>query len=160
MDGTPYVCMYASKGPRDKVNPGASQAQAAAKRQPSPPDGERPCKFKICVTKKQAPLPRVPKVSDLIGAATTVPPPEAVLRKLGGATIVVGVDIETADWVDRKNSTSRGQFGFYHFCHPGDGLGPLVLAMLRSRAWRIFNTAAGSRREEWGRGLSALSLAY
>ena len=120
MDGTPYVCMYASKGPRNKITPGASPAQATAKRQPNPPDDERPCKFKICVTKKQAPLPRVPKVSDLIGAATTVPPPEAVLRKLGGATIVVGVDIETADWVDRKNSTSRGQFGFYHFCHPDD----------------------------------------
>ena len=98
------------------------------------------------MTKKQAPVPRVPKVSDLIGAATTVPPPEAVLRKLGGATIVVGVDIETADWVDRKNSTSRGQFGSYH----------VLLAMLRSRAWRIFNTAAGSWREKWGRDPSAL----
>ena len=118
MDGTPYVCMYASKGPRNKITPGASPAQATAKRQPSPPEGERPCKFKICVTKKQAPVPRVPKVSQLIAAATTVPPPEAVLRKLGGATIVVGVDIETADWVDRKKSTSKGQFGFFNFCHP------------------------------------------
>ena len=117
MDGTPYVCMYASKGPRNKITPGASPAQATAKRQPSPPEGERPCKFKICVAKKEAPVPRVPKVSQLIAAATTVPPPEAVLRKLGGATIVVGVDIETADWVDRKKSRSKGQFGFFNFYH-------------------------------------------
>ena len=38
--------------------------------------------FKICVTKKQAPVPGVPKVGQLIAAATTVPPPEAVLREL------------------------------------------------------------------------------
>ena len=118
MDGTPYVCMYASKGPRDKVNPGASQAQAAAEREPSPPDGERPCKFKICVTKKQAPVPRVPKVSQLIGAAIRVPPPEAALQKLGDAAVVVGLDIETADWVDKKLPTTMGKFGFFHFCHP------------------------------------------
>ena len=99
----------------------ASHAQAAAKRPPGLAEEERPCKFKICVAKKQAVVPRVPKVSQLrIGGPTGVPPPDVVAQKLGDATIVVGVDIETADWVDRKNKTSQGQFGFYHFCHPDD----------------------------------------
>ena len=97
----------------------ASHAQAAAKRPPGPAEEERACKFKICVAKKQAVVPKVPKVSQLrIGGPTGVPPPDVVTQKLGDATIVVGVDIETADWADRKKSTSQGQFGFFNFCHP------------------------------------------
>ena len=96
----------------------ASHAQAAAKRPPGPAE-ERLCKFKICVAKKQAVVPKVPKVNQLrIGGPTGVPPPDVVAQKLGDATIVVGVDIETADWADRKKSTSQGQFGFFNFCHP------------------------------------------
>ena len=97
----------------------ASHAQAAAKRPPGPAEEERPCKFKICVAKKQAVVPRVPKVSQLhIGGPTGVPPPDVVAQKLGDATIVLGVDIETGDWADKKQPTKKGQFGFFHFCHP------------------------------------------
>ena len=97
----------------------ASHAQAAAKRPPGPAEGERPCKFKICVAKKQAVVPRVPKVSQLrLAGPTGVPPPDVVAQKLGDATVVLGVDIESADWVDKKQPTKKGQFGFFHFCHP------------------------------------------
>ena len=97
----------------------ASHAQAAAKRPPGPAEEERPCKFKICVAKKQAVVPKVPKVSQLhIGGPTGVPPPDVVAQKLGDAAIVLGVDIETGDWVDKKQPTKKGQFGFFHFCHP------------------------------------------
>ena len=96
----------------------ASHAQAAAKRPPGPAE-ERPCKFKICVAKKQAVVPKVPKVSQLhIGGPTGVPPPDVVAQKLGDATVVLGVDIESADWVDKKQPTKQRQFGFFHFCHP------------------------------------------
>ena len=57
---------------------------------------------------------KIPKVQDLIAAATgttLVSPSKEVLRKLGANSIVVGVDIETADWLDQKNKPSRGQFG-------------------------------------------------
>ena len=40
------------------------------------------------------------------------------MRKLEDTSFVVGVDIETADWADRRKTTSRGQFGFFCFCHP------------------------------------------
>lgn len=66
---------------------------------------------------------KIPKVQDLIAAATgttLVSPSKEVLRKLGANSIVVGVDIETADWLDQKNKPSRGQFGFYNLCHPLD----------------------------------------
>ena len=97
----------------------ASRAQAAAKRPPGPAEEERPCKFKICLPKKQAVVPKVPKVSQLrLAGPTGVPPPDVVAQKLGDATIVLGVDIETADWVDKKQPTKKGQFGFFHFCHP------------------------------------------
>ena len=104
----------------------ASQAQACSKRPAGPPVGENACKFKISVAKKEKPAARVPKAGELGGAAIRVPPPNAVLQKLGGAKIVVGLDIETADWVGRMNNTGRGQFGFYHFCHPDDYLQKIV----------------------------------
>ena len=81
---------------------------------------KRECKF-VMPPKKKPKEGVIPKVKDLTGGpATKVPPPEKVMRKLGDASMVVGVDIETADWVERKNNTSKGQFGFYHFCHPDD----------------------------------------
>ena len=97
----------------------AGHVQTAAKRLLGPAEEERPCKFKICVAKKQAVVPRVPKVSQLrIAGPTGVPPPDVVAQKLGDATVVLGVDIESADWVDKKQPTKKGQFGFFHFCHP------------------------------------------
>ena len=48
----------------------ASHVQTDSKRTPGPAEEERPCKIKICVAKKQAVVPRVPKVSQLrIGRA-------------------------------------------------------------------------------------------
>ena len=56
-----------------------------------------------------------------MGVLSVTPPPMSVLAKLGCPSFIVGVDIETADWVDRKRSATRkGQFGFYHFCHDDD----------------------------------------
>ena len=44
-----------------------------------------------------------------------------VQTKLGCPSFIVWVDIETADWVDRKRSATRkAQFGFYFFCHDDD----------------------------------------
>ena len=98
--------------------PMARHAQTAAKRPPGPAEEERP-RFKICVATRQAVVPKVPKISQLrIGGPTGVPPPDVVAQKLGDATVVVGLDIETADWVDKKQPTTKGKFGFFHFCHP------------------------------------------
>ena len=107
--------------------PMAAHAQTAAKRPPGPTAEEERPRFKICVAKKQAVVPKVPKISQLrIGGPTGVAPPELVSQKLSDAAVVVGLDVETSDWVDRKNTTSKGQFGFYHFCHPDDYMQKIV----------------------------------
>ena len=59
----------------------------------------------------------IPKVKDLT-ESTAVPLPDIVVQKLGDATIVVGVDIETADWVDKKQPITKEPKGFYHICLP------------------------------------------
>ncbi len=73
---------------------------------------------------RQVARPMVTKISQLQRSpsevASTVAPPAAVARKLGAAKLVIGIDIETADWAERKNKPSRGQFGFYNLCHPED----------------------------------------
>ena len=107
--------------------PMAAHAQTAAKRPPGPTAEEERPRFKICVAKKQAVVPKVPKISQLrIGGPTGVAPPELVAHKLSDAAVVVGLDVETSDWIDRKNTTSKGQFGFYHFCHPDDYMQKIV----------------------------------
>ena len=86
--------------------PMAAHAQTAAKRPPGPTAEEERPRFKICVAKKQAVVPKVPKISQLrIGGPTGVAPPELVAHKLSDAAVVVGLDVETSDWVDRKNTT-------------------------------------------------------
>ena len=54
--------------------------------------------------KKRAPVVRkVPKVHQLlVGDAARIVPSDAIRRKLGDTALVVGVDIETADWIDRR----------------------------------------------------------
>ena len=81
-----------------------------------------PPKFKVIPTKNKKQPGQIPKLSALrIGASTAVPPPDVVISKLGCASFIMGVDIETADWVDRRRSNTRkGQFGFYSFCHDDD----------------------------------------
>ena len=107
--------------------PMAAHAQTTAKRPPGPTAEEERPRFKICVAKKQAVVPKVPKISQLrIGGPTGVAPPELVSQKLSDAAVVVGLDVETSDWVDRKNTTSKGQFGSYHVCHPDDYMQKIV----------------------------------
>ena len=56
----------------------------------------------------------IPRAADLMaGTGTVVVPPDVVVDRLRSTTLVMGVGIETADWVDRHNSTSKGQFGFF-----------------------------------------------
>ncbi len=49
-----------------------------------------------------------------------VAPSEAVVRKLSTAKMVMGVDIETNDFVIAKRRLSKGKFGFASFCAPED----------------------------------------
>ena len=61
---------------------------------------------------------KIPKASELPDATahTTmdlVKPPEAVAHKLGERSLAIGVDIETADWIDQKYPLHKGQFGFF-----------------------------------------------
>ena len=73
---------------------------------------------KFVMPPKKKPKERViPKARDLTKSAA-VPPPDLVVQKLGSAKVVVGVDIETADWVDKKQSMTQDSNGFFHFCHP------------------------------------------
>ena len=56
---------------------------------------------------------KIPKASELPDATahTTmdlVKPPEAVVHKLGERSLVIGVDIETADWIDKKYPLHKG----------------------------------------------------
>ena len=79
-------------------------------------------RFQLLQIKKPTRIASIPKVINLsMGVSSVTPPPMNVLAKLGCPSFIVGVDIETADWVDRKRSATRkGQFGFYHFCHDDD----------------------------------------
>ena len=63
-------------------------------------------------------FPKVRDLSDLSKVAKILPslPSREVLDKLGQHALVVGVDIETADWTHRKNSLRKGQFGFHTMC--------------------------------------------
>ena len=43
----------------------------------------------------------------LVGDAAGIAPSEAVRSKLGDSSLIVGVDMETADWIDRKYYVNR-----------------------------------------------------
>ena len=92
--------------------------QGSAKRPLGAASDETPCAFKIRVARRQPRPAEFRRVSQLTIGAAPPPPPEAVVRKLGHDTMVVGVDIETANWVDTKQSMAKGQYGHFHFCHP------------------------------------------
>ena len=59
----------------------------------------------------------IPKLEDLT-ESTAGPLPDIVVQKHGDATIVVGVDFEAADWVNKKQPITKEPNGFFHFCHP------------------------------------------
>ena len=66
----------------------------------------------------EARVAKVPRASDLQDTAATttmalVEPSDDVTRKLGKHDLAIGVDIETADWVDQKYPLHKGQFGFF-----------------------------------------------
>ena len=107
MDGTPYVCMYASKGPRGRNNSDASDSpqmmECSAKRE---------CKFVMPPRKKPA-QSIIRKVADLTaGPPPVVPAPDYVVSKLLPCALIVAIDIETHDLV-RGNTKAwvRDQFG-------------------------------------------------
>ena len=92
----------------------AGHVQTAAKRLLGPAEEERPCKFKICVAKKQAVVPKVPKVSQLHigGPLGAKPPPPFVVEKLTPCDFIVAIDVETHEKVPRERVPwSRDQFG-------------------------------------------------
>ena len=66
---------------------------------------------------------KIPRASELPDAASATmmaltPPTPEVLHKLGKHQIVVGVDIETADWETGSTSLHKGAFGFFNLCRP------------------------------------------
>ena len=66
---------------------------------------------------------KIPRASELPDAASAtkmalVPPTPEVIHKLGQTGLVVGVDIETADWTPKRNPLRKGQFGFYTMSGP------------------------------------------
>ena len=128
-----FMCRsrFASKIDRAPLKAGMATAHPSAaldltKRRPD--NGDAPTtRFQVLQVKKPKRFvmptqngPKVqviPKVKDLT-ESTAVPLPDIVVQKLGDATIVVGVDIETADWVDKKQPITKEPNGFFHFCHP------------------------------------------
>ena len=64
--------------------------------------------------------PKVPRVRDLTATPELCPvePPAEVVAKLGEQTFAVGIDIETADWTEKKHALHKGQFGFHTMCGP------------------------------------------
>ena len=74
---------------------------------------------RVAAGNKRARAGGVPKLSELLQATSNpVPPSDDILQKLGQHTVVAGVDIETADWVDgsTRSSMHQGQFGFLTRC--------------------------------------------
>ena len=63
---------------------------------------------------------KVPRVHDLTATPELCPvePPPEVVAKLGEQNLAVGIDIETADWTERKHALQIGQFGFHTMCGP------------------------------------------
>ena len=66
------------------------------------------------VPKKQ-PKPKAPRADDLdLGPMRAMAPPRIVLDKIGNPDLVIGIDIETHDWLDDQNTWGRyGKFGFW-----------------------------------------------
>ena len=129
--------------------PMAAHAQTAAKRPPGPTAEEERPRFKICVAKKQAVVPKVPKISQLrIGGPTGVAPPELVSQKLSDAAVVVGLDVETSDWVDRK------------ILHQRASLGSTISAILTTTCRRSFRSVVRRARRNHSTRRMERSLRY
>ena len=73
---------------------------------------------------ERLPKPGVPKASDIVFKATWAAPTATLARKIGSLSeVLMGIDIETADWPDSQpggNKGNIGQFGFYNLCAPED----------------------------------------
>ena len=81
-------------------------------------------RFKLsnCIGKPVATSQPIPRASDVLTGVSWHKPPKDVIDKLGVASQwLMGVDIETNDWVTSPgNKGSIGRFGFYNLCAPVD----------------------------------------
>ena len=68
---------------------------------------------------------RVPKVRDLTYTGL-IRPSHEVLQRLGRTSLVIGVDIETADWVKIKSKLHTGAFGHDCLCSPSNAFDRIV----------------------------------
>ena len=76
---------------------------------------------RVAAGQKKPRLIGAPKVSELMKvAAEPVLPSDEVTRKLGQYQIVVGVDIETNDFVEGRKPSCIGRFGHQCWCGPDD----------------------------------------
>ena len=73
---------------------------------------------------ERLPKPCVPKASDIVFTTAWAAPTAMLARQIGsGSEVLMGIDIETADWPDPPpggNKGNVGQFGFYNLCAPAD----------------------------------------
>ena len=73
---------------------------------------------------ERLPKPGAPKASDIVFTTTWAAPTAILARKIGsGSEVLMGIDLETADWPDLPpggNKGNIGQFGFYTLCAPDD----------------------------------------
>ena len=77
----------------------------------------------VAKTNSESVKAKVPRVRDLpdkleANRIQTVKPSEEIHNKLGQPHLVVGVDIETADWTPSRHNLRKGQFGFHTMCSP------------------------------------------
>ena len=125
---------FASKSDRAPLKAGMATAHPSAsldltKRRPD--NGDAPTtrfqvlqvkKAKICMISPQngPKVQVIPKLEDLT-ESTAGPLPDIVVQKLGDATIVVGVDFEAADLVDKKQPITKEPKWFLSFSPPSPG---------------------------------------
>ena len=73
---------------------------------------------RVAAGNKRARMGGVPKLSELLLESTPVKPSLEITQKLGQSQLVVGIDIETNDFVDGRKPSCIGRFG--HHCWCGD----------------------------------------
>ena len=88
---------------------------------------------------KRQVVAKIPKVHDLVSGTHIIRPSDTVVAKIGSATLVVGVDIETHDWEGKAREMCNGRFGFFHIFHP-DNLKQRIVQI----GWAIGEAAKGA----------------
>ena len=90
-------------------------------------------------TKHEPQVPVLARDLDYQPAFEICPPPSAVLNELGHAEVIMGVDLETAGWEEKRTKGSIGQFGHYNVCDAND-----LDARAVQIGWAVVDTAAGT----------------